>query len=958
VLAANPMAVLMVGADVVARTSVKKGTFNPTWRELFSLDVCHDAQRLTLRIYDNGLFEDHVLGQVSFSVAQLLQQSQGASGVQGEFQLVRRRKLIENLDTYAGAWTEDRKAKRERRKTSKYGWISFRLRFTPATVLISRQLNVYTAKKKNPKIKEKKLVEQYHPNVVQNTYFRAHRGDHYILYQGTHQPGLVAQLPDILLDAETNSVFSARSYWSDLYAALSEAEHFICISGWAINPHLRLIRTGPDHESRQSLGQLLKDKADNGCLVFITVWDDPSAPDSYRIGLNGTLNEKVVEYFDHSKVICVRVSRSTKRSDKLRVGADGTSTYLHGQKAIIMDIKPSNAARLQIKHRRHRNSKIQAVGAFVGSMDLTNGRFDDPDKTLFGSLKRAHKNDFYQPCLPAAVTNRNKGPRLPWHDVSARITGAGAVDVLKNFIERWHRQVGSHRFSTQQTCCTGNVTWAKHGYKMRELLKLLKNSPGESALPQSFLDEAKDHIVGRAETVLRLGDSSGNTGGQSAASALGLGRGGSADDADDDDDDDLSDMSEEELQDLQNDLDELIEEERQRSGSWNATFSTDSKQNADKVVQVLRSIDEDCARLDKRVHAPVLMFDKDLKIDNSLHRALVHHIRNAQHFVYLETEHFIGSSHLWSEEKASGANNLVPGEIAAKICAKVAAEQPFHAYIVVPLFPLGLPGSREVQQRLRWQHLTVQMVYRRIAAAIEAAGLEESKTASDYFSFLFLGNREAAEAHKRGNDADADEAADSAEAATALATQVESGDREDYAAAARRVAASRRFQVYVHSNVLIVDDHVALLGSGSVQQRSLAGNRDTELGVSIFEASKLATATETPRGQVYGFRMSLWSEHLGPDLVEQEDFDATVLQHPGSEACANLVQRLARENWTVFARNEGGDEDNVGGHMMRYPYEVEPDGTVLALPDHDSFPDFEMCGVLGSRSINPAFSTL
>ena len=46
---------------------------------------------------------------------------------------------------------------------------------------------------------------------------------------------------------------------------------------------------------------------------------------------------------------------------------------------------------------------------------------------------------------------------------------------------------------------------------------------------------------------------------------------------------------------------------------------------------------------------------------------------------------------------------------------------------------------------------------------------------------------------------------------------------------------SRRFMVYVHSKLLVADDSVAIVGSANINQRSLAGSRDTELAVVVHQ---------------------------------------------------------------------------------------------------------------------------
>lgn len=51
----------------------------------------------------------------------------------------------------------------------------------------------------------------------------------------------------------------------------------------------------------------------------------------------------------------------------------------------------------------------------------------------------------------------------------------------------------------------------------------------------------------------------------------------------------------------------------------------------------------------------------------------------------------------------TGANNLVPMEIALKIAKKIEVNEPFAAYIVVPMWPEGVPTSKAVQEILFWQ---------------------------------------------------------------------------------------------------------------------------------------------------------------------------------------------------------------------------------------------------------------
>merc|ERR1719510_2579395 len=52
---------------------------------------------------------------------------------------------------------------------------------------------------------------------------------------------------------------------------------------------------------------------------------------------------------------------------------------------------------------------------------------------------------------------------------------------------------------------------------------------------------------------------------------------------------------------------------------------------------------------------------------------------------------------------------------------------------------------------------------------------------------------------------------------------------------ARIFRKSLRFPMYVHSKMMIVDDAYIIVGSANINQRSLAGTRDTEMAVGCWQ---------------------------------------------------------------------------------------------------------------------------
>ena len=57
--------------------------------------------------------------------------------------------------------------------------------------------------------------------------------------------------------------------------------------------------------------------------------------------------------------------------------------------------------------------------------------------------------------------------------------------------------------------------------------------------------------------------------------------------------------------------------------------------------------------------------------------------------------------------------------------------------------------------------------------------------------------------------------------------------------------------VYVHSKLLVADDSVAIVGSANINQRSLAGSRDTELAVVVHQVSwQVIVSIQIPLGRL------------------------------------------------------------------------------------------------------------
>lgn len=571
--------------------------------------------------------------------------------------------------------------------------------------------------------------------------------------------------------------------WEDVYKAIDGAKHLIYIAGWSLNPKLVLVRdsnTKIPHARGIKLGDLLKRKAEEGVAVRILVWnDETSLPIIKNQGVMKTHDEDAVTYFKHSKVLCKLCPRL---HDKF------PTVFSHHQKTITVDT------------RVHPSSTNREIMSFIGGLDLCDGRYDTEVHSLFRTLNsESHCYDFYQTSISGASLHKG-GPREPWHDTHARITGQAAWDVLANFEQRWTKQCDP-----------------------------------SSLIPVTSIAELSNQLN-----------------------------------------------------------------------------PTSTPSDRDWNIQVFRSID----------HVSASPLTRNMPVERSIHEAYVEAIRRADRFIYIENQYFIGGCHLWEKDRHCGCRNLIPVEIALKIASKIKAKQRFAVYIVIPMWPEGLPESETVHDILHWTRETMKMMYKFIAEAIRESG--EEGHPRDYLNFFCLANREK-------------------EIKGEFVPPYTPHPETHYSDAQKH----RRFMVYVHSKLMIVDDKYMLIGSANVNQRSMDGRRDTEIAIGCYQSTSEESSNNSQ--EIHAFRMSLWYEHIGQAAEAFED--------PECLECVQKIHSIGEKMWEIYSAEDVIDMNGV--HLMAYPVSIANDGSVQDLPDGNGhFPDTRT-PVKGKRSklLAPVFTT-
>lgn len=594
------------------------------------------------------------------------------------------------------------------------------------------------------------------------------------LYQDAHTPAIS---PIIDVPTADGEPYNPSSYFVDAVEAITNAQKMVYIAGWSVNPEKSLLRSR--EEENEALGELLKRKADEEDVrVLVMVWNELLSTDlmgGFELnGLMGTHDEATVDYFEDSNVEVLNAPRNYS-DGKMFSQLTVTGSYTHHQKCVIVDRDIGD------------EDGRRGIGAFVGGIDLTDGRWDTFQHHLFETLPFEHKDDFYQMTF---TSNVNTGPREPWHDIHLYVDGPAAIDVLQNFSERWRCQA-----SDRQQCL----------------------------LP---LDEE--------EFDLEAAGSSDST--------------------------------------------------------WNAQF--------------FRSINNDAITFDVNC----LQNAKHLKgkyYESSIQDAYIHQIRRAKKFIYMENQYFLGSSHCWDTPDRKCCH-LVPLELCKRITRAIEEGEDFRAYIVIPMFPEGIPTTDAVQEIMAFQRFTMEMMYKRIATAIEDAGIDAHPT--DYLSFFCLAKRESQDT---------------------IPEEIGMPEDDDENEILKEVRSTLRSMIYVHSKMAIFDDEYIIVGSANINQRSMDGNRDSEMCVGAYQSDFIDCDDEL-KGDVQKFRLALWAAHCGETM--------DIHLQPSSADCMAAMKDLGQANTEKYVQYE--PEANCS-NLLYYPLDVQNDGGVAA---NESFPEIPDLG--------------
>lgn len=245
----------------------------------------------------------------------------------------------------------------------------------------------------------------------------------------------------------------------------------------------------------------------------------------------------------------------------------------------------------------------------------------------------------------------------------------------------------------------------------------------------------------------------------------------------------------------------------------------------------------------------------------SIYDAMLHHIENSQHFIYIENQFFVSKC-------GDGQTTPVRNRVAASICSRIVRAfqegKKFKVFILLPLLPafeaaVNRSEASCLRVIMQGQYAAISRGVHSIIGTLNQLGIKHE----DYISFLSLRKH----------------------------------DKLD----GRYVTE----QLYIHSKLMIIDDEVAILGSANINDRSMLGVRDTELAVLVEDEARIEATLNSSKvlisPKIRELRISLLKEHLG--LLDQPDTDANVrlLDDPVSDDCYyNLIRYTASLNTQIY----------------------------------------------------------
>nr|XP_009790304.1 PREDICTED: phospholipase D p1-like isoform X2 [Nicotiana sylvestris] len=496
-----------------------------------------------------------------------------------------------------------------------------------------------------------------------------------------HRFGSFAPLRGTNDDATQAQWFiDGKAAFEAIASSIESAKSEIYITGWWLCPELYLRRPFHNHSSSR-LDALLETKAKEGVQIYILLYKEVSI----ALKINSL----------YSKRQLLKIHKNVKVLRYPNHFSAGIYLWSHHEKIVIVD------------------NKI----CYIGGLDLCFGRYDTREHNLADLPPSIWPGkDYYNPRESEPNSwedamkdelDREKYPRMPWHDVHCALWGPPCRDIARHFVQRWNHAKRS-KAPNEQT------------------IPLL--------MPQHHM--VLPHYMGRSREVeaetktaeLKPEDLNGQdpfpSGSPPEDIPLLLPQEADCDKGASSEDEKLAD-----------DL------HRPDLQSQMKTYQQDNWWETQERVAEVVSTDE-LADVGPRVrcHCQVIRSVSQwsagtTQTEESIHKAYCSLIEEAEHFVFIENQFFI--SGLAGDETIS---NRVADALYRRIRRAHKENRCFRVIIVIPLLPgfqggLDDIGAATVRALMHWQYRTISKSNSSILHNLNALLGPETR---DYISFYGL----------------------------------------------------------------------------------------------------------------------------------------------------------------------------------------------------------------------------
>ncbi|ETI43713.1 hypothetical protein F442_11304 [Phytophthora nicotianae P10297] len=264
-------------------------------------------------------------------------------------------------------------------------------------------------------------------------------------------------------------------------------------------------------------------------------------------------------------------------------------------------------------------------------------------------------------------------------------------------------------------------------------------------------------------------------------------------------------------------------------------------------------------RVNTQILRSLSLWSGGVTTERSIQNAYIRLIGSAQHFVYIENQFFVSGL-----EGDHGVSNRIANALVERIRRASDNNEKFRVIVLMPLLPAfpGKPDDKDASSLrgvMHWQYRTIcrgeHSIYQRLYQELE------DDDPFKYIAFYGLRNHSV---------------------------------RED--------AQARTEEVYIHSKVMIVDDRICIIGSANINERSMCGDRDSEIAVLVEdhemeEEIAIADGTYNVGKFAHSFRMKLFEEHFGvqPGTPKYQKY-----QDPVSKDAWFSMQEQAMTNHQIY----------------------------------------------------------